>query len=85
MCVASVVDGDTIEISGVRIRFYGIDAPESRQICLRDGVEIKCGKEAAFALSDFLGDRAVFCKPLKFDRYNRVVARCEVDRNDVAA
>lgn len=28
---ASVIDGDTIEIAGERIRFNGIDAPESWQ------------------------------------------------------
>ncbi len=28
--VASVIDGDTIEVHGQRIRFHGIDAPESR-------------------------------------------------------
>lgn len=28
---ASVVDGDTIEVHGERIRFHGIDAPESWQ------------------------------------------------------
>ncbi len=35
--VASVIDGDTIEVHGQRIRFHGIDAPESRQLCRLDG------------------------------------------------
>jgi endonuclease YncB( thermonuclease family) len=34
---ASVFDGDTIEIHGQRIGFFGIDAPESQQICQADG------------------------------------------------
>ena len=34
---ASVIDGDTIEVHGQRIRFHGIDAPENRQLCRLDG------------------------------------------------
>ena len=30
--VASVTDGDSLEIRGTRIRLHGIDAPESRQL-----------------------------------------------------
>lgn len=33
--VASVIDGDTLEIHGHRIRLHGIDAPESAQRCRR--------------------------------------------------
>ena len=45
--VASVIDGDTIEVHGQRIRLHGIDAPESRQLCRRDGKPWQCGKDAA--------------------------------------
>jgi endonuclease YncB( thermonuclease family) len=57
--VASVIDGDTIEIHGERIRLFGIDAPESGQHCTRDGVTYRCGKDAAFALADKIGRRVV--------------------------
>ncbi len=39
--VASVVDADTLEIHGQRIRLHGIDAPESDQRCQRpDGASV---------------------------------------------
>ncbi len=34
---ARVIDGDTIEVAGERIRLHGFDAPESRQTSRRDG------------------------------------------------
>jgi len=30
---ASVIDGGTLEIHGLRIRLWGVDAPESSQLC----------------------------------------------------
>jgi endonuclease YncB( thermonuclease family) len=74
---ASVIDGDTIEIHGQRIRLWGIDAPESRQICQRGGEAYRCGQEAANGLAAMLGERPVRCQPVgRPDRYRRVVARC---------
>jgi endonuclease YncB( thermonuclease family) len=46
-----VIDGDTIEVYGQRIRLHGIDAPESRQLCRLDGKPWQCGKNAANALT----------------------------------
>jgi endonuclease YncB( thermonuclease family) len=31
---ASVIDGDTLEIHETRSRLWGVDAPESNQLCL---------------------------------------------------
>ena len=30
---AKIIDGDTIKINSKKIRLYGIDAPESKQMC----------------------------------------------------
>jgi endonuclease YncB( thermonuclease family) len=45
---ASIIDGDTLEIHGTRIRLWGIDAQESNQLC-RDGDsnQYRCGAKAA--------------------------------------
>ena len=74
---ASVVDGDTIEIAGHRIRFDGIDAPESRQVCrAASGEAYRCGRVSADALDKFLAQsRPTFCIP-KGKSYDRVVAVC---------
>jgi len=75
---ASVIDGDTIEIQGQRIRLNGIDAPESWQTC-KDaaGKTYRCGKDAAFALADFLNaSQPISCLAVSMDRYRRTVADC---------
>jgi endonuclease YncB( thermonuclease family) len=75
--VASVVDGDTIEIHGQRIRLFGIDAPEGSQLCVRpNGERWRCGQQASFALADRIGRATVRCEHRDVDRYGRVVAVC---------
>ena len=37
-----IVDGDTIVLNGEKIRFSGIDTPELKQICIKDGQKIFC-------------------------------------------
>jgi endonuclease YncB( thermonuclease family) len=82
---ASVIDGDTIEIRGPRIRLYGIDAPEGAQLCYRDGAPRPCGRRAAFALADFIGSRRVSCQQRDRDRYGRIVAVCVTGGDDLSA
>lgn len=76
--VASIIDGDTIEIHGQRIRFNGIDAPESRQYCDdAKGFEYPCGRRSAEALDAFLAaSKPVQCTFLTWDRYGRFVGDC---------
>lgn len=76
--IASVVDGDTLEIHGRRIRIWGVDAPESRQVCQLEGKPWRCGTAAANALDAWIAGRTVSCEQVDTDRYKRVVAKCSV-------
>ncbi len=81
---ASVVDGDTLEIQGIRIRLWGVDAVESSQTCrYGDGRVWPCGRQAAFALADFIGQRTVRCERRDTDRYGRMVAVCWVGEVEI--
>ncbi|BBF92142.1 thermonuclease family protein [Blastochloris tepida] len=75
---ASVIDGDTIEIHGGRIRLSGIDAPESSQHCRNrsTGAPILCGGQSAMKLADLIGPSVVACTPDGTDRYGRTLAHC---------
>ena len=82
---ARVVDGDTLEVRGTRVRLHGIDAPESAQGCRRGGRTWLCGRGAGRALARRIGSRAVACEVRDRDRYGRVVAVCRVGDEDVNA
>ncbi|MGY4433144.1 endonuclease YncB(thermonuclease family) [Bradyrhizobium sp. F1.13.1] len=78
---ASVIDGDTIEIHGTRVRLWGIDAPESTQLCRGDDSNLyRCGRAAATALAGLLWaiKRPVQCAPIDRDQYGRTVATCQL-------
>ncbi len=82
---ASVIDGDTIEIHGERIRLAGIDAPESDQLCRdADSNHYRCGQKAANDLAAFINQRPVTCIEVDRDRYKRSVAVCTVAGVDIA-
>lgn len=82
----SVIDGDTLEVRGIRIRLHGIDAPESAQTC-KDaaGQDYRCGQTAALALADRIAQRTVTCDPRETDQYGRVVAVCRTDAGNLNA
>jgi endonuclease YncB( thermonuclease family) len=76
---ASVIDADTIEIHGTRIRLEGVDAPESGQRCLSGEAQVvRCGSIAANALDAFINSNPVSCTIDGKDRYQRLLATCSV-------
>ncbi len=76
---ASIIDGDTLQIHGTRIRLWGIDAPESSQLCRgEDSLPYRCGAKAANELDAFIARRPVSCEPVDRDIYGRTVATCSV-------
>jgi endonuclease YncB( thermonuclease family) len=81
---ASVVDGDTLEIHGRRIRLWGIDSPESSQLCRgEDSSQYRCGAQAANDLNAFIARRPVNCSPVNIDQYGRTIATCSVGSTDL--
>jgi len=78
-----VHDGDTLTLSGERIRLKGIDAPEYNQSCTRDGQNYACGREALRALQRLVVRAEVICEGYERDRYERLLARCMVDGEDI--
>ena len=81
---ASVIDGDTLEIHGNRIRLWGIDAPETTQLCRgEDSEQYRCGAQAANDLDGYIASRPVNCNPISLDRYGRTLATCTVGGADL--
>lgn len=82
---ARVIDGDTIELAGERVRLHGIDTPEARQHCTAEGTEYPCGNKATAYLASLTLGNQVSCEGAKRDRYKRLIAVCYVEGNDLNA
>jgi endonuclease YncB( thermonuclease family) len=81
-----VTDGDSLRLGAVRVRLFGIDAPELRQRCTgADGAPWACGEAAADRLRELVAAGPVRCRPQDRDRYGRLVSICTADGVDIAA
>lgn len=82
--ITRIVDGDTLEVAGTKIRLFGIDAPEHGQIC-RDAANTgyDCGARASAQMESLVAGQAVSCLPRTTDRYGRTVAVCSVGGHDL--
>ncbi|HET8697346.1 MAG TPA: thermonuclease family protein [Gammaproteobacteria bacterium] len=81
--VPKLIDGDSFEIAGTGVRLFGIDAPEGRQTCRRDGADWPCGSAAAAKLAQLVGNSRLACTRKDTDSYGRVVAVCRAGDVDV--
>ena len=84
----SVIDGDTILLENKKIRFSGIDAPESffrgkKQTCLLNSIKIFCGEVSKKKLEKKISNKIVKCIPEKEkDFYNRILAECFINGSE---
>jgi len=79
-----VIDGDTIHIGKLKYRFFGIDAPEIKQICEKDNTKIQCGVIAKSVLKNKIADKIPECVVKDKDRYQRLVAECFIGKESLS-
>src|SRR6202789_3850109 len=82
--VPKIREGDQITIGSSRIRLSGIDAPSVDQLCLNNtGERWTCGVAAGDELIKHADNKSWACHVERTDRRGRLVARCEVDGEDI--
>ena len=82
--IPSITDGDTIKILSERIRFHGIDAPEKKQICIKNSKKYSCGQIATNALKKKIRGKLITCKVQDtLDRYKRYIGVCFLEDIDL--
>lgn len=78
-----VIDADTIDVGGTRVRLFGIDAPEMGQPCRADGRRLDCGAWARDVVAEAFEGAYARCTTRDTDRYGRAVAQCTIDGRDM--
>jgi endonuclease YncB( thermonuclease family) len=83
--IAKVREGDQILVGTSKIRLGGIDAPSVDQLCLNNtGERWTCGAAARDELIKHADNKNWTCHVRQAaDRRGRIVARCEVDGEDI--
>ena len=82
--VIKITDGDTIKINGEKIRFSGIDTPELKQTCIKNGVKNSCGIKAKEMLIDKISNKKVSCIRDGKDQFKRTLAECFVNNESLS-
>ena len=79
-----ITDGDTIKINGEKIRFSGIDTPELKQTCIKQGARKPCGLTAKKILIDKIAENKIVCIREGKDQYRRTLAECFVNNESLS-
>jgi endonuclease YncB( thermonuclease family) len=85
--ITHISDGDSLQSGKLRIRLFGIDAPEKKQKCAEaDGAKWDCGAAAQKALTALVASAPQLqCDLIDVDRYGRVVMRCFAGKTDLGS
>ena len=83
--IIKIVDGDTIHLNGEKIRFTGIDTPELKQTCIKEGIIDPCGVTAKEILIEKIADNKVECISEGKDQYKRTLAECFVNDESLSS
>lgn len=74
--IAAIVDGDTINLEGYKIRLIGIDAPEIKQKCQYLSADWDCGLSSKNSLIAKISGKPISCDLGKQDLYKRFLGTC---------
>ena len=80
-----IIDGDTIVLNNEKIRFSGIDTPELKQTCVKNGQKASCGMFAKMLLIKKIGNKSPQCIREGKDIYNRTLAECFVNGESLSS
>ena len=85
--ITHISDGDSLRSGKLRIRLFGIDAPEKKQQCTNaNGAKWDCGTAAQKTLAALVATAPQLqCDLIDVDRYSRVVMQCFAGKIDLGA
>ena len=93
--IPKIVDGDTVHINENKFRLEGIDAPEMRQKCKKESLNISfiigftfykdynCGKVSKEKLKSKIRGSEIKCIFTTKDRYKRYIATCYKEKKNL--